>query len=922
MDNRNDSRYPLIWKIFGTIILALLGIAGNHFKITLFFNVDLIFGSVASLLALTIFGFWSGAVTALIASSYTYILWNHPYAIIIMTVEVIFVGLFLRKDTGRNIVVLDSLYWVVLGMPFVFLFYRLVMGLDINSTLLIMFKQSINGILNALAVNLLLSGFFFLRWRRGNKEKTGGFSQLMFNLTVSLLVIPTLFIIVSTSRAELDDVQKELTLKLGIALESTGKAVDLWLREHEIMLTLAAAEIGENGRRYEKTLTNLQKSYPELRGVTLHASDGGIIFSSLKSGVNVSEFLKKIPDIFNDLSPGEGQSLFSRYVSADEEEIMMTVPADSPEIAWVSIHILPGSLSGLLNEIVGEWNLNARLYDRNQQIIAASLPEPETLPVQIASGGVGDSVSLGSGVYLWEAPVRENISVMERWKQSIYFSTKEIDTVPGWQLVMDARTAPYQGALYHTFAVNLFIFLVIVIIVVILTTIGSILLLRSLGKLQRITTGLPERIESGTAVSWPGSFVTEVSELVTNFRKMTGAINQQFKSLQQAKEETEQASRVKSQFLTNMSHDIRTPLGSVIGMSGMLLETDLDDEQHSYVEIISQSSKTLLQILNDVVDLSRIESGKMTLDAEDFDLNHVIEDSVSLFRIEAVMKELELKTDIQESVPRVLTGDPYKLRQVLINLVGNAVKFTSRGSVTLSVRIAERRGEEYRLTFSVKDTGIGIPREQQDLIFESFTQGAATPASRYGGSGLGLTISRHIVDLMGGTITLESEPGKGSTFSFTGRFLPGNEDKVSKRKRNASEVLKLDQQDWNRIRSMNILVVDDNRINQIMIQKMLEKHNIPVRIAENGKEALRVLEDKAFDLIFMDIQMPGMDGFETAQEVRSRKSSEVPIVAMTAYAGESEQRRCYESGMNGIIIKPFTLEKILVKMNEHCPGSG
>ncbi|MFP4443439.1 MAG: response regulator [Spirochaetia bacterium] len=922
MLNRSDKRYPLLWKVSGTIILSLLGIAGNHFNITLFFDVDLIFGSIASLLALTVFGFWSGAVTALIASSYTYILWNHPYAVIIMTAEVLFVGLFLRKNNDRNIVVLDSLYWVVLGMPLVFLFYRIVMGMDVNSASLIMFKQSINGILNAMAVNLISTGSFYLRWRRGNKQTTGGFSQLMFNLTVSLLVIPTLFIIVTTSRSELEDVETELTLKLGIALESTGKAVDLWLQEHEIMLSLAAAEIGETGKNYEWTLSNLQKSYPEIRGVILHKPDGNNLFHSLKPEVDSSIFLARIRDIISELSPIPRQSFITRFVSTDTEEIMMAVPVGHPEIEWISIHILPDSLSILLREVVSGWNLNAGLYDRNLDVIASSRPGGHELPIHIASGGVDGSEALGNGVYLWEAPTKENISVMERWKQSIYFSTKGVDAAPGWNLVMDAGTAPYQGTLYRTFALNLFIFLVILIIVVILTCLGSILLLRSLGKLQRITTGLPERIESGTAVSWPNSFVTEVSELVTNFRKMTETIKQQFHSLQNAKEETEQASRVKSQFLTNMSHDIRTPLGSVIGMSGMLLETDLDDEQHSYVEIISQSSKTLLQILNDVVDLSRIESGKMKLDVEDFDLSRIIKDSVSLFRIEAVMKDLELKTEIKESVPRVLSGDPYKLRQVLINLVGNAVKFTSRGSVTLSVGIVERKERKCLLRFSVKDTGIGIPAEQQELIFESFTQGAGTPANKYGGSGLGLTISRHIIALMGGTITLESEVDRGSTFSFTAWFSPGSKEGVGERQRAESDALNLNQQDWNKIRSMKILVVDDNKINQIMIQKMLEKHNIPVRIAENGKEALSLIEAEEFDLIFMDIQMPGMDGFETAQEVRKRKSGEIPIVAMTAYAGEAEQRRCYDSGMNGIIIKPFTLEKILMKMNEHSVLSG
>jgi signal transduction histidine kinase/ActR/RegA family two-component response regulator len=931
----SPKRYSLLTTIAGTLILAALGVAGNHFKITLFFNVDLIFGSIASLLALTIFGFWPGVLTALAASSYTYILWNHPYAIIIMTAEVLFVGLLLRKP-NRNIVVLDTFYWMVLGIPLVFIFYYLVMGLDINSSLLIMFKQSINGIINALAVNIILTAACFIQWETGKsksnnkKNPTRAVDQLMFNLTVSLLVIPTLFIIVSASRGELGNIESELKLKLGIAQEATRKAADLWIEEHKLVLSFAKDEITDAGNDLNRTMKNLHESHPTINGLVLTDADGAVVYQSLNDTVQEETVHERLQKIIQDKEAQNNDDIIIQYSRIPRSCISMTAKIHQNRYELVHLLTCPDNLSRILSDVVSGWNLNATLFSRTNKIVAASYASGDPPSYSRFDPAEASAVFEG-GVYLWEAPVKDNISVMERWKQSVYFTRTQLSEISDWHLVLNAGTAPYQNALYKSFALNLAMFFVILVIVVVLTGFGSTMLVRSLGKLGRITTGLPEKIRSGNAVEWPKSFVTEVSELVVNFRSMTEAVREQFQSLssandqlKKAKDEAEQANRVKSLFLTNMSHDIRTPLGSVIGMSDLLLDTSLNEEQHSYIEIISQSSKTLLQILNDVVDLSRIEAGKMQLEKTHFYLNQVVEDSVSLFRIEAVMKEIALTTETADNVPRYLYGDPYKLRQVLINLVGNAVKFTSHGSVTVTISREDIIDRVIKLRFSVTDTGIGIPPEQQKVIFESFTQGKNTPANKYGGSGLGLTISRHIVSLMEGSINLDSEPGKGSTFSFTAVFGFGKKEAAAVKQNEPGITEQLSPRDWQRIREMNVLVVDDNKINQILIQKMLDKHNISVTTAESGEEAITLLGQEQFDFVLMDIQMPGMNGFETTGKIRKDipHGREIPIIAMTAYAGEAEKSRCLKAGMNEIIIKPFAFEKIIEKMARQTEKNG
>jgi len=375
----------------------------------------------------------------------------------------------------------------------------------------------------------------------------------------------------------------------------------------------------------------------------------------------------------------------------------------------------------------------------------------------------------------------------------------------------------------------------------------------------------------------------------------------------EAKEKAEESTKLKEAFLANMSHEIRTPMNAIMGFSDILSRRKLGEQEKEYVRTIKSAGENLLTIINDILDISKLEAGMMTFEEHTFSVKEIFTSLNVMLMGKAKEKNLELLFICNEDVPDVLLGDSTRLTQIIINLAGNAIKFTQKGKVQVHAKVLKNENENTLLEFSVTDTGIGIPKDKLEQIFERFRQAESNTTRKYGGTGLGLSIAKQLVELQGGKLSVKSELKAGSVFSFCIPYKKSVEvllaPEVTGKKYDMKELSKL-----------NILLVEDNQFNVVLILSLFSEYNLKLQVAENGSVGIEKLKENNFDIILMDMEMPVMNGYEAATIIRNELKNNIPIIAMTAHAMAGERERCLSLGMNDYISKPINANLLFEKI--------
>ena len=756
------------------IALAALGVAGNLFPYPLFYGVDFLFGSIAVLIAVAIFGPVWGTAAAALPAAQTILLWNHPYAALVLLLEAFCVGLLLRRYRA-NLALAGFLFWLVVGIPLVFVLYRYALGMDHSDSLLACLKQGANGVINSLCASLLATYIPRLRAYQAGRDPRLSLFETVFNSFIAAALIPIFLLLTVDARRAVKEVEREASAYLAATSSRISLSVARWRDDHVRAMSMLADFLERAGPLASGELQQLlaahRKAWPNFHGTFVTNAEGlTIAFDPVMNargepniGINFSD------RPYFQLAKGGGPSpaISEVFIARGGvfEPVFNVTTAVRPAgrfLGVVSGSVNLGDLGAILRTIANNVEYDATIVDENGHVVAAT--NAQHRPMSLYPNYEKFAVRFGQAYFFHRWP-GQTMAPMARWKKSSLGMSTLIPGLGTWHIVVEVPLRSQQDQLYARYGQVLTIFLVLAFVLLVTSYWVASMITRPLMQLSAETTNLPERIQGGQSIEWPRSRLLEVSWLTENFNGALEALQRRFKELESSRGELAQANRTKDEFLSIASHELKTPL-TPLKLQLQMLKTAISrsGEQafdparaRRAFDIADQQINRLIRLIDDLLDVSRINAGKLRLNREPIDLAALLRNTGEQYgpQLAAAGCQLELRTPDSLTVPL----DPLRIEQVVINLLTNAAKYAPGSRVELSLETRDGLA-----LIRVRDEGPGIPEEARHRVFERFER--VHSKDQVSGLGLGLFISRQIVEAHAGRLEVASESGKGSTFSI------------------------------------------------------------------------------------------------------------------------------------------------------------